>query len=764
MSIGNMPSNRFQRSVLALAISVFSPSMWASESGVESRESSSNDSGIEMTDGDGKKRDAVEVDGVRLTIDGTALPASYNVRNSGVLNVQSGAIVERVYVENAEVNVDGGAITEGIRLSLGSVRIQNARISNSSAEGMVQYAFRGAPSSLSIASIADSQVQGLGFGVLVSPNGELGVQRSTIEGVGPNASGRWGGISLAGGTVHLNDASHVVGHENGVRIFNGTKGFYTEKNVLTVNHSTVTARAGSAIEVMESPDPDPGKTTATILIANRSTLEAGNGRLINVKQESTANVEVNDSALTGHFVADDTSTLNVALRNHARLDGNIVNGNAVIIDSSGHWQFGEDNSVKSLAIDGGSVGFAGEGFHTLTLGQLSGRGRFDMRIDPANGASDLLNVEGQASGNHLLNVRNTGEEAVPSDFEALRVVHTEGGDAQFRLRGARADIGAYSYALEQQGDDWFIIGSGKTISPSTESVLALFNVGPTIWNSELSTLRSRMGEVRGQEQGGGWVRSYGSRFKASLDSGLSYQQRQHGLSLGADGPVSVSNGQLLVGVMGGYSQSDLDMGRGTSGEVDSYYVGAYGTWLSDEGYYLDGVVKVNKFHNASKVAMSDGEKAKGDYTNMAVGGSVEFGKHIKLPDDYFVEPFAQLSSVWIGGDSYTLNNGLKAKTIETQSIVGKVGATLGRSFTLKDGGVVQPYVRVAGAHEFSRSNDVSVNDQRFDNDLFGSRAELGAGVSVSLSQRLQVHADFDYMKGEHVEQPWGANMGLRLAF
>jgi outer membrane autotransporter protein len=35
---------------------------------------------------------------------------------------------------------------------------------------------------------------------------------------------------------------------------------------------------------------------------------------------------------------------------------------------------------------------------------------------------------------------------------------------------------------------------------------------------------------------------------------------------------------------------------------------------------------------------------------------------------------------------------------------------------------------------------------------------------VSLSERLQVHADFDYMKGKHVEQPWGANVGLRLAF
>ncbi|MGH8418660.1 MAG: autotransporter outer membrane beta-barrel domain-containing protein [Pseudomonas sp.] len=516
--------------------------------------------------------------------------------------------------------------------------------------------------------------------------------------------------------------------------------------------------------MIRSPEIQNEKTTADILIANHSILEAGNGRLVDVKQESSAKVEVNDSALNGDFVADDTSTLNVILRNHGRLDGNIINGNSLIIDSSGHWQLQADNEVKSLAIDGGSVGFSEEGFHTLTLGQLSGRGRFDMRIDLANAAGDLLNVEGEASGNHLLNIRNTGEETVPSEFDALRVVHTEGGDAQFRLRGARADLGAYSYELEQQGTDWFIVGSGKIISPSTESALALFNVGPTIWNSELSTLRSRMGEVRGQEQGGGWMRSYGSRFNASLDSGLDYRQKQRGLSFGADAPVPVSDGQLLVGLMGGYSKSDLDMGRGTSGEVDSYYIGAYGTWLSEDGYYLDGVVKVNQFHNASKVAMSDGEKAKGDYSNMAVGGSVEFGKHIKLPDDYFVAPFAQLSSVWIGGDSYTLDNGLQAKTSQTQSILGKVGATLGRQFTLADGGVVQPYVRVAGAHEFSRSNDVRVNDQRFDNDLFGSRAELGAGVSVSLSERLQVHADFDYMKGKHVEQPWGANVGLRLAF
>lgn len=762
MSIGKVSSTQFKYSVLALSMSCVSPLIWASEKDLVAVGEVSGEVGRELIEVNGIKRAGVVVDGVPYTVDSSVLPESYLVRNGGVLNVQSGAVVDSIFVTQSELNINDGLVREGISVFGGAATINAAAVANGSGGAMLLGSTKGERQSLSSAYVTGSQLQGKRYGVLISPMGELWLQQSHVEGISDEESAA--GIWIAGGKAHIREASHVVGSASAVRIFNGVDGVFEEQNRLEVDGSKLTALTGAAIEVVKTPDNKDDKTNADILIANHSVLEAGNNRLIDVRDESTAKVEVNNSQLQGDLVADDTSTLNVALRNHARLDGNIVNGNAVVIDSSGHWQLAGDNAVKSLAIDGGSVGFSEEASHTLSLGQLSGRGRFDMRINLNNGTGDLLNVTGNASGNHLLNIRNTGEEAVPAEFEALRVVHTESGDAQFRLRGARVDLGAYSYALEQQGTDWFIVGSGKTISPSTQSALALFSAGPTIWNSELSTLRSRMGEVRGREEGGGWMRSYGSRFNASLDAGVKYRQKQQGLSFGADAPVPVSDGHLLVGVMGGYSQSDLDMDRGTSGEVDSYYLGAYGTWLSEEGYYLDGVVKVNKFYNQSRVAMSDGEKAKGNYNNMAVGGSLEFGKHVKLPDDYFVEPFAQLSSVWIDGDRYTLDNGLQAKTSQTQSVLGKVGATVGRQFVLKDGGVVQPYVRVAGAHEFSRGNDVSVNGQRFDNDVFGSRFELGTGVSVSLSERLQVHADFDYMKGEHVDQPWGANVGVRLAF
>lgn len=759
----------FQRNVLALSVSLFSPLVIAN-SDLDTPPGHLAGSGEESAWAttelvDGKLVVVHEVDGVPHTLDGTLDAGNFRVINGGELNLVNGTSINWAEVQNSTMNVSRSFVHDGINVHSGKVLVEDSTISNVDGIAIRLYLTGTDLVSPSVVSLKNSTVTGMGFGAAVGTTGEIQLTNSFVTGVGTlgDQDGN-AGLKLAGGTARITEGSHVAGDESGIRIINGTHGLSEQINRVYVQGSTVSATEGPAIKVTKSSIFETETTVGQIIISDNAVLQAGNGRLLEVDQESTADIKVINSILSGDLVADDTSTLNTVLRNHGQLNGNIVNGDSVIIDSSGRWQFAADNRVKSLALDGGSVGFSGEDLHSLSLGQLSGRGVFDMRINLDNGTGDLLSVNGEATGRYRLRVQNTGLEAVPAEFDPLRVVHTESGDAEFGLVGGRADLGVYSYGLERQGTDWFIVGEGKEISPSTQSALALFNTAPTVWNSELTTLRSRMGEVRGQAQGGGWMRTYGSRFNASLDSGVDYSQKQQGLSFGADAPVPVGNGQLLLGLMGGYSKSDLDIGRGTSGEVDSYYVGAYGTWLSEGGYYVDGVLKLNQFHNESKVAMSDGTKAKGDYSSKAVGGSLEVGKHITLSDAYFVEPFAQVSSVWIDGSSYTLDNGMQARTRQTQSVLGKVGSTVGRSFAMKDGGLVKPYARVALAQEFSRSNDVSVNGQRFDNDLFGSRAELGAGVSVSLSERLQVHADFDYMKGEHVEQPWGANVGVRLAF
>ena len=671
----------------------------------------------------------------------------YEVSNHSKL-VSEGATLGQITAENSTIILKPGTVIKNfLRLYQGKLEMADTRTENIIILDRVEDA-----------SIKNTTaLAGMGLSVIVST---VSVEDSSLTGTKSKGSG-WG-IGVFGGDAHVHN-SDVTGDMNAAYMthtFTLGGGTFLEGR-LEVDHSVLESREGATIKV----EGRQGLThLADIEINNDSVMLSGNGNLLESLHRSTSNFTVDDSVLLGNLFADDTSTLNVTLQNNASLTGDIINGNILAVKSGGNWQMVGDNAIRSLSMDGGSVNFAEDGFHTLSLNELSGQGSFGMRVDLDKGVGDLIDVNGQASGQFGLRVRNTGLEVVSSDMEPLKVVHTEGGDAQFSLLGGRVDLGAFSYQLKQQGNDWFIVGEDKVISPSTQSALALFNAAPTVWMGELSTLRTRMGEIRGTGRGGSWMRAYGSRLNATTGDGVDYRQQISGLSLGADAPIEVSHGQLLFGVLGGYSKSNLDLSRGTSGKIDSYYAGAYGTWLADDGYYLDGVLKLNRFRNKAKVAMSDASQAKGDYSNSAVGGWVEFGRHIKLADDYFLEPFAQLSSVVVEGKDYRMDNGLKAKNDRTHSLLGKVGTSAGRTIALKDGGVLQPYVRVALAQEFSRSNEVSVNDAKFDNSLFGSRAELGAGVSVSLSERLQVHADFDYMKGKHVEQPWGANVGLRLAF
>ena len=74
------------------------------------------------------------------------------------------------------------------------------------------------------------------------------------------------------------------------------------------------------------------------------------------------------------------------------------------------------------------------------------------------------------------------------------------------------------------------------------------NVTPTIWNSELSTLRTRLGDLRDNQtaQDGVWGKYIGSRNRIST-SNVGYTQDMNGLMLGGDHAIALENGRLLVG-------------------------------------------------------------------------------------------------------------------------------------------------------------------------------------------------------------------------
>jgi outer membrane autotransporter protein len=724
---------------------------------------------------------ATIVDNTTLDIDSSAASTDYLVRNNGVLNA-SGANTRSITAQSGSLlNLNGATIVgnnggDGVTVTSSQATIDQTTVTSDEIGLAVNRSSVAAGGSK--VTVSNSQVSGQLIGSQVTGLSSLSLSNTQIMGAASDGIG----VNILGGEVSASARTTITGQATGVRMVNDAAN--VGGPTLSLDNSTVQGVSDSAILV------DRG-TQATIVVSNGSSVLAGNGRLLDVQGSSTASMTVADSTLngnisvadnstanlvfdqgriTGDVLVDGSSTATVTLDNLSQFTGRLDNVDSVNVNSNSNWTLTGNDSIGALGMNGGTVTFGAQGapgtYYTLNVGSLSGNGTFAMKGDFASGEHDFLNVIGASAGDFALAVAASGLDAASP--QALTLVRTGTLDgANFALAGdQRVDVGTWSYSLasreiEGGAKEWFLDPTTEVISPGARSVLALFNTAPTVWYGELSSLRSRMGELRfNGGQAGGWIRTYGNKYNVADGSGVGYQQTQQGLSLGADARLGES--QVLVGVLAGTSESDLDLDRGTSGTVKSYYVGPYVTWLdSDTGYYFDGVLKFNRFRNESKVNLSDGSRTKGDYDNWGVGGSAEFGRHIKLANDYFVEPFAQLSAVQIQGKHYTLDNDMDADGDRMRSLLGKAGATFGRNFGFGNGAVAQPYVRAAVAHEFASNNEVKVNNNVFNNDLSGSRAEFGAGVAVAMSERWQVHADLDYAKGEHIEQPYGVNLGLR---
>jgi outer membrane autotransporter protein len=590
------------------------------------------------------------------------------------------------------------------------------------------------------------------------------------------------GIDYYGGEVRATGTT-ISGGENGARMTTDGAGLGSTR--LLLSGASLEGRAGSAILV-------EGGVEANVEVLNNSQLLAGNGTLLDVQGASTVDMTVANSTLQGNInidgsstanlifdqgrftgnvvLADDASSARVTLQNNSQFTGSLDKVDGVTINSGSNWTLTRADTVGTLAMNGGTVSFgaadAPDTFYQLNVGTLAGSGTgnvFVMKGDFTTGNHDFLNVTGVATGEFGLLVAASGLDALSPG--PLTLVHTAAGDAQFSLVGGRVDLGAWSYSLEStkngEATDWYLDPATQTVSPGASSVLSLFSTAITVALGEDASLRSRMGELRfNGGQSGAWVRTYGSQYNVAAGSGVAYQQNQQGFSLGADARLGVS--QWFFGLMAGYSKSDLNLDHGTSGTVDSYYFGPYVTWLDATfGYYFDAALKFNHFRNESKVGLSDGSRAEGDYNNSGVGGWAEFGRHIKFGNGYFVEPFTRFSSVVIQGKHYNLDNGMDADGDRARSMQGKVGSSFGRDFDFGNGRVIQPYVSAAAGYEFAKNNEVQVNNNVFNNDLSGYRAEFGAGVAVALSEVLQGHVDFNYEKGEHIEMPWRVNFGVQ---
>nr|WP_249221706.1 autotransporter outer membrane beta-barrel domain-containing protein [Pantoea sp. JGM49] len=119
----------------------------------------------------------------------------------------------------------------------------------------------------------------------------------------------------------------------------------------------------------------------------------------------------------------------------------------------------------------------------------------------------------------------------------------------------------------------------------------------------------------------------------------------------------------------------------------------------------------------------------------------------------FVEPSAQLSTLWAESDSFRFDNGLAGRSGSARSQRVALHGVVGKSLTLSQGAQLTPWVRLSAIQELESNNHMTLFDQRFSNDLACTRAEMTLGMSAQLQPDLQLYTEAATSKARHMNSP-----------
>ncbi len=402
--------------------------------------------------------------------------------------------------------------------------------------------------------------------------------------------------------------------------------------------------------------------------------------------------------------------------------------------------------ITGLEMDGGTVLFDPTSFATLNMEMLSGSGNFWMNTDISAQQGDMINISGEANGDFGIWINDTGES--PADPQSLQVVQTGGGDAQFTLLNPnqQVDIGTWEYGLTPDGQGNWSLTPQATPTPSTEAVLAMANVTPTIFQAESSALQTRLDVTRSRpHQGELWVQALSNRFDVNRTGNAAYRQRLGGLMMGYDRSLPRQTGLLTLGIAGGYSRSDLDLANNSDGSVDSYSAALYASYYDQSRFWLDGILKGNLFNQHLNARMSSGGHADGSYTIPGLGGNLIAGYDARFARTT-LSPFAGFTGFISQSDNYWLSNGMQAHPGTAKSTLGQFGFRLRQNITTHSGMQFITWLKVAMEHEFVHNNPVRVNDDNFNNDIAGTRGNYQAGISAALTQHTRIYASINTRK------------------
>ncbi len=415
-------------------------------------------------------------------------------------------------------------------------------------------------------------------------------------------------------------------------------------------------------------------------------------------------------------------------------------------------------ALNDVVMTGGTVDMSNAKNAQLTMASLNGTGNFNLGSVMQSDSVAPLNVSGDANGDFIIAMNSSGQ--APTN---LNVVNTNGGDARFALANGPVALGNYMTNLAKDANGNFVLTADKSaMTPGTAGILAVANTTPVIFNAELSSIQQRLDKQSTETNQSGMWGSYLNNTFAVKGRAANFDQKLNGMTLGGDKATALADGVLSIGGFASYSSSDIKTDYQSKGKVDSHSFGAYAQYLANSGYYMNAVVKNNQFSQDVNITSINGS-ASGVSNFSGMGIALKAGKHFNFNEAY-VSPYVAMSAFSSGKSNIALSNGMEAQSSSTRSAMGTLGVNAGYRFVMNNGAELKPYAIFAVDHEFAKNNQVTVNQEVFDNNLSGTRVNTGAGMNVNITPNLSVGSEVKLSSGKDIKTPVTINLNVGYSF
>lgn len=619
-----------------------------------------------------------------------------------------------------------------------------------------------------------------GYGAKVNINAENININSYADFAAPAVWGEGGGfISLNGENINLKSK------EYGLVAFSGS-----ELNVngnLTVNADrAIGTRGDSTIDINTD-----GKNT-TVLNGDIvfETLYTGSGNVIN--SNININLSGEESSWTGRayqeYKVDNGSgkyeyTHSVELDAHE--DYGDVTGFEMNINNGASWNMTGDSFINNITVENGGVVNVQESVKAFNVGSFAAdKGGITLN----NG---IINLQGESQQITVTELDGTGGTVNTNSINNKMTIGTVADSTSVTVNGSGeiADAILGGNATAQDLADVVTTGSGgseksaasqittdegiiagkitadvnaygkitNTVYAKNTTNLGLSNLAAInlmTWRQENNDMNKRLGELRDSKgEHGVWARMVrGEAEYESIKNQYNYYQIGYDEKLSTDPNWTV--GMFLTRTEGNSTF------RTGSAENNHTGVGVYGSYLKDDGSFIDLVAKYARIDSDFN---ANGGVGSGDYNTNGYSISAEYGKRFEQGNGFWIEPQVELTYGTVGAVDYTTSNGAKVRQEGMDSLVGRVGFSIGKD--IKAGNI---YARASYLYDFDGETEVTMSHSGisdvYEQDLGGGWFEVGLGANINLSDATHLYFDVVKTFGGDVETPWQWSAGMRWTF